>query len=262
MSRFEIRRELRAWRKRRSRRSRENGARSLAAIERTGLVFIHIPKTGGKTVIRNLYGLETHAYFGHATAAFYEALLGPRAYSRMRSFAVVRDPVARTRSAFQFGRKGGFGFEPDLRVRERIAGMEWSEFLVSGLLEEFSTEYPIFRPQISFLRGRGGALSCDVLLRTEHLSADLATLTGGAIPPASIEVVNRGNYAEHVREATVAEQERRLVAEVYREDIDLIKGRLVPFLDGPTDEVPAVLPSGAGRSSAPTSASPPQASPR
>jgi hypothetical protein len=244
---LQIGREFRAWRKRRARWRKPNGGRSLEAITRTGLVFIHVPKAGGKTVIRNLYGLEMHGYFGHGSAAFYQSLLGPRGFARLRSFAVVRDPVSRARSAFQFGREGGFGMALGRRFQERVADMDWEAFLLSGLMREAATLYPIFQPQVSFLRGLDGEIACDVLLRTERLSADLELLTEGRIRAATVEVMNRGRDAARVQAAPVSEEERQLVEEVYAEDFELLTGRLVPFVDGTrADGEPSATPRTAG----------------
>lgn len=227
------------WRRRKLGRS-EGTKRALDAIFERELVFIHIPKCGGKTVISELYGLGIHEYFGHATVDFYKAALGPRAFGRFTKFAAVREPVARTYSAFRFGQNGGFGIGQDNELKDRLAGMSWTGFLESGRLRDYARDYLIFSPQLSFITGADGRIACDVLLRTERLSADLGLLTGGGIDANRVSRVNASAHDEPL--PPLKQEHVDAVREVYGRDFDLHAGKLVPCME----DGPGAVPQGAG----------------
>lgn len=68
----------------------------------TNTVFIHIPKNAGQSVGHALYGMTIH----HEKAS---ALRSERRkeYARAFTFAVVRDPVSRFKSAYSYLSQGG-----------------------------------------------------------------------------------------------------------------------------------------------------------
>jgi hypothetical protein len=65
-------------------------------------IFIHVPKNGGTSIKRCLYKDDP----GHLTTRFY-AFSAPELLNRSDSFAVIRDPVDRFLSAFDFLMRGG-----------------------------------------------------------------------------------------------------------------------------------------------------------
>jgi hypothetical protein len=67
-----------------------------------GRLFIHIPKTGGTSICASLYGRN----LPHATASFWRKMYGAEV-AGVPSFAVLRDPFERLRSAYQFIKYGG-----------------------------------------------------------------------------------------------------------------------------------------------------------
>jgi len=68
----------------------------------TNTIFIHIPKTAGQSIGFALYGHTIH----HDKAADLQAR-DPAFYKGAFKFAVVRDPIARFRSAYTYLQAGG-----------------------------------------------------------------------------------------------------------------------------------------------------------
>ena len=77
-------------------------SRILEPAQRAQRLFIHIPKTGGTSISSCLYERNQP----HLTAAFIFNLYGDLARS-VPSFAVVRNPLDRLKSAYHFLRNGG-----------------------------------------------------------------------------------------------------------------------------------------------------------
>jgi hypothetical protein len=78
------------------------GLRILRAVDKAGILFVHIPKTGGTSVSKLLYRRN----LPHYTAEFWLTTLGSRVAS-LPSFSVIRDPVERMVSAYKMVRFGG-----------------------------------------------------------------------------------------------------------------------------------------------------------
>ena len=77
-------------------------SRILEPAQRAQRLFIHIPKTGGTSISSCLYARNQP----HLTAAFIFDLYGDLARS-VPSFAVVRNPLDRLKSAYHFLKNGG-----------------------------------------------------------------------------------------------------------------------------------------------------------
>jgi GT2 family glycosyltransferase len=71
-------------------------------IERLGVLFIHIPKNAGVSYSHALYRRQVW----HRTARYYRAVR-PSIFKTCDSFALLRDPVERCLSAYEFLRAGG-----------------------------------------------------------------------------------------------------------------------------------------------------------
>lgn len=160
--------EFAAFRRRsKMRKSFQQGA--LRAILEKRAVFIHVPKCGGKTVIKDFYGLKQHDWFGHAKPGFYKALLGPARYRVFFKFSLVRDPIERCRSGFYFGRAGGFGTNIDQDFAQACRGLSFEEFVLDGHLKIWADRYVVFYPQHPFVAATDGSLLVDRLYRLEQI---------------------------------------------------------------------------------------------
>lgn len=85
--------------------------RIAADIASAQLLFIHVPKNGGTSVKRALYSSNP----GHATIRYYE-LFFPDYLARAQTLALIREPVERFLSGFDFLMNGGGG---DVRIQQR-----------------------------------------------------------------------------------------------------------------------------------------------
>ena len=73
------------------------------AMRARNLVFVHVPRVAGTSIVRALYG---QGCIHHHSMRYYRAL-DPAFAMAASSFALLRDPFARFASAFAFVRAGG-----------------------------------------------------------------------------------------------------------------------------------------------------------
>lgn len=214
-----IRGEYRAFKKRRS-LPEDRRKVALAAIMRTRTVFVHVPKCGGKSVIRDLYDLDVHDWFGHPGIQFYSALLGPSRFRSFRKFAVLRDPVQRCRSAYFFAKQGGFDLATDKEIEAQTRDLDFDGFVQDGTLSDMLDKYVIFRPQWRFVTAPEGYVMVDKICRLETLDKDLRGLFGNEFYFDKISHINTSEYRRDkpVDPATEAEIQR-----LYQRDYDLLK---------------------------------------
>ncbi len=127
-----------------------NGA-ILGKMKATRSIFIHIPKTGGKSILNGLYNIELHEGYGHAPAVFYRSVFGKKLFAQYYKFAFVRNPWDRLYSGYNFARQGGFNFCQDNRLKSELKGLTFESFVKKWLSLKALEDFIIFRPQYKFI---------------------------------------------------------------------------------------------------------------
>lgn len=124
-------------------------ASTISAIHRAGVLFIHIPRTGGTSICQNLYGQN----IPHASLGFYRSL-GIEQINVLPTFSVIRDPACRARSAYRFIREGGTDliacsrFDP-LQLAQCATFDEFADRIFNQ--PDMVENYDLLRPQVNFL---------------------------------------------------------------------------------------------------------------
>lgn len=140
----------------------------LEAIRRAGVLFIHVPKNAGMAISSALYDQQVK----HASVRYY-ARVAPDLLRDLETVAVVRDPVDRFLSAFDYARAGG---SCDNRVSAPFRRRYMAFGSVDDALdhvESAASPYHmdhIFRPQTWYVADAQGAVRVKRLLRFERLA--------------------------------------------------------------------------------------------
>jgi hypothetical protein len=138
------------------------GRRTISAVKAAHVLFIHIPKTGGTSISKCLYGRN----LPHYTAEFYHRLFA-RSVSSLPSFAVVRHPVERAVSAYKMAVAGGTDIVAYSRYhRRRLAGLDSFDSFVDFIFESRGrlSSLPLeLREQAGFILDNDGRVIVDRL---------------------------------------------------------------------------------------------------
>jgi len=179
-----------------------------------GGIFIHIPKTGGSSVARALFGDSRHVpYFEYER-------INPRKFRRFFKFSFVRNPWDRLVSTYFFLKNGGVN-ELDRRfAAEKLAGYDNFAAFVEGWLSEKNIwSWVHFKPQHYFICDAALRVRMDFVGRTENIAADFRTLCERLGIAADLKWINRGAHSPYGDYYTDALRDR--VATVYDDDIKI-----------------------------------------
>lgn len=183
-------------------------------------IFVHIPKTGGVSVSRALFG---NLAGGHATICHYQAVFSRREFDSYFKFSFVRNPWDRLHSAYNFLRSGGMN-ERDLEWSSRVLSRfgSFDEFVRQWITRETVYSYYHFVPQTDFLCLPGqDQIAVDFVGRFERIELDFATVCSHI--GRSVELphhnATKAGLAPYRNAYTSAS--RRIVAAVYRRDIEM-----------------------------------------
>lgn len=184
-------------------------------FRRHPLLFIHVPKNGGTSIKRSLYSFDP----GHSTVRYYN-WLAPELRSTATSFALLREPVDRFLSSFDFliehgGSDVSMQSAPQRRTRHVRTIDDYLDYLESIDGDWFKADTSA-RPQWWYLADRSGTIDIDHLWLLGLQDREIAALLNRhRLPP--LQHVNRTRRSE--RQVTPRQADR--IRGLYRPDYDL-----------------------------------------
>lgn len=119
-----------------------------------GVIFVHIPRTGGTSVSTALYT----AGVAHRTAEEIRRATGAQLWEAYPAFAIIRDPVGRLLSAYTYVTQSGGrnGVRVARRAYSSEAFASFERFVTEWLpATDLRKEDRLFWPQHWFLEGEG-----------------------------------------------------------------------------------------------------------
>ena len=178
------------------------------------IIFIHIPRTGGTSVLRYFSEKET----GRDHSTWFNYLhSSPYAFNSYYKFAIVRNPWDRTLSAYKY-LLGGGNKMGDLELMERLKIYEdFNHFVKDGLLSMILDNVRLFLPQIFFVCDGKSNIMVDKILRFENYQDCVSNILP-KIKNKKIEKINsseRGDYKDYYNEETI-----NIVKGIYKNDIE------------------------------------------
>ncbi len=192
---------------------------SLVGFDELRCIFVHIPKTGGISVARSLFG---HLGGGHQTVQDYQILFGPFVFRRYFKFTFVRNPYSRLVSAYNFLKSGGFDeVDRQWSINHLSPYDSFKDFVCDWVNDSSVWTKHHFRPQYSYVCDNGHGPMVDFVGRFERLQHDFDYVCkrlgrSTELLHANSMATNTGNYREYYCDETQA-----IVADVYRRDFEI-----------------------------------------
>lgn len=183
------------------------------------ILFIHIPKTAGVSLIKTYEEFFVDAR--HSPALQYKLLLG-RKYNDFSTFSIVRNPWARLFSAYNFLKDGGLN-DADSKIGKILVEQcpTFENFVKEWLPENGVCSYMHFVPQYEFVCGLGDGVIVENIVKLERLDSDWHSLAENLdIPQREIQHANTGtknNFREYYDNESID-----IVTKLYQRDIELL----------------------------------------
>jgi chondroitin 4-sulfotransferase 11 len=185
-------------------------------FDKNQCLFIHIPKSAGRSVVRGLFDVKS---VEHAPADWYQKL-DPEKYQRYFKFTFVRNPWDRLVSAYTYLAAGGANSSEEDSLWSNFINQfdSFDEFVCEWISSENVMRNALLTPQTVFLKDQFGQLSMDFIGRFETLETDFSSVADRLGLDSTLPHLNKSNPA-HYR-SYYSDRSREIVAEVYAEDID------------------------------------------
>ncbi|PKB14253.1 hypothetical protein B0I00_2885 [Novosphingobium kunmingense] len=186
----------------------------LSRVKAAGVVFVHVPRTGGTSVGKVLYGQN----LPHVSLAYLRRV-GGEPLARLPSFSIIRSPTARIVSAYRFIRAGGTSlmacsrYDP-LGLR-RISTFDAFIEAIARHQHQLRS-YDVLRAQSEYVTDSSGILLVDRLFAFEDVaqgSPDLHRWLGANDLPML-------NASDHLP-LSISANSRRLIETIYANDLQL-----------------------------------------
>jgi hypothetical protein len=193
------------------------GRRTISAISRARVLFIHVPKAGGTSISKCLYGRN----LPHYSASFYRAVF-PAETAGLPSFAVIRHPVERLLSAYAFLRNGGTDLMAcDFHDRRRMGDLSLIDAVVDRLYAaraDLSSLPSAFRRQCDYIVGDDDSIIVDRLFSLDNTSGFPPEL-GRWLGIPRLPRIN----ATRSESSPISQASRHKVEEIYARDFSLYR---------------------------------------
>ena len=187
-------------------------------FDATQSIFIHIPKTGGVSIAAALYGVLIPHYTWQEWRR-----VNPTKFKRYFKFAVLRDPVTRFASSFDFLKAGGISATDQEFSRVELADFNTANDFAKALADPGVASRILsechFTPQTEFVVSRSGRLKVDRLISFENLHAGFGAVAR-LLGSESMQLPHL-NKTPQRRELRFDDEARAVLDRVYASDFNL-----------------------------------------
>jgi hypothetical protein len=189
-------------------------------FQKTGSIFIHIPKAAGTSIARSIYGMN----IGHKKVTDYIAI-SKSEFLKYYRFSIVRNPWDRLVSAYHFARQGGTSYVQPIPnpIYQSKVFSSFDTFVKEWLPSvSLKDEDVIFQFQHEYIYV-DDKLMVDFVGKLENIDEDFKIICNSIGVKSSLARLNTSNKNAKSYQDYYDDRAKEIVEEVYAKDIDLFK---------------------------------------
>lgn len=172
-------------------------------MHKNKLIFIHIPRTGGTSILKLMAGKEKER--DHSPWFQYKNSC-PWAFKHYFKFAIVRNPWDRFVSVYKYLKKGGNGDKYDLFIRDYLNKYEdFTDFVLNGFPDLYFRNILLFMPQTYYICDLKNQIMVDEIIKFENLNEEIKKIQ--VFKNRNLQKINKSddkNYKEFYNDETIA----------------------------------------------------------
>jgi len=202
--------------------TRKEPGNVLQKFDETKTLFFHIPKAGGISVIKSLYGTAANG-FGHHPYEWYRRIYGTTAMQDYYKFTFVRNPYDRALSAFNFLKEGGMNtLDSDWSSTHAKALSSFEHFVLDYLNESTMFEGIHLHPQSYFLTNKHKEVAVDFVGKFENFHDDYAIVQSKVAGAKALEHHNKTKQKPKINFMDAyTDSMKAHISNLYSEDFEL-----------------------------------------
>nr|WP_299593807.1 sulfotransferase family 2 domain-containing protein [uncultured Microbulbifer sp.] len=179
-------------------------------------VFVHIPKSGGTSMLR---ALKAPTRRNHAPWEIYKE--ANRFYfDDFFKFTIVRHPVTRIYSAYNYILNGGNGRPADLEFSHhlQITSPTFESFILDYLTPSSVFKHNLFRPQVFFVCNYFDEIVVDHVCKLEHIEDEIIAVFKNLNIPSPENFPHANNTYHSEETPDFSEEIKSAIYELYHSD--------------------------------------------
>lgn len=188
------------------------------------LLFIHIPRTGGSTIVSHAAQLDVCIKGHNIREKGFQHLreLDKNLLSDYHLFTIIRNPWERVLSAFLYLNNGGINLEDAMdgkKYVEKYQG-DFNEFIFYEFNKKSILNQLHFIPQLMWIEGPGYEIKVDTILKFRSFTTNLKDFF--ALHDRNFQALPKINSTQHTFYTKYYSLDsREIVRNVYRKEIYL-----------------------------------------
>src|SRR5699024_11097628 len=186
-------------------------------VRERGIHFFHIPKSAGTSICYLLYGRR----IGHSSYQEIIKIKGQDYLNNLNTFTVVRKPLERLISSYQFALSGSES--GDAKRRKYYSSDDrfrcFDSFIQEWLVyEDLSTIDIIFRPQHKFVSDKNGCVQLDKVFKIEDQRLIETYLQ--SVLDEEVQLPHANKTKKTKKNIEVSKESKNIIKGLYRLDFE------------------------------------------
>jgi len=195
--------------------------KSLRYFDRYQCIFVHVPKTAGKSISHSLFNWILGP---HMNILKFQLVFPKPTFDRYFKFAFVRNPYDRLVSAFFYLKNSDPNSSDYPWAKANLSRYDdFETFVTDWVTPQNILTWPHFKPQYRFICDVHDHVLVDFIGRYENLEQDFAIVAQKLQINAELQYRNRGQHRRRKYHTYYTEETKNIVAEVYERDFTILE---------------------------------------